>query len=61
VDLKVLSDNFTLTGANIMNVVRFASVMALKKGNNIITKENLMTGIKKELSKESSLSGDSVN
>lgn len=61
VDLKALSENFSLTGAHIINVVRYASMMALKKGNNIITKENLFTGIKKELSKESSLSGDSTN
>jgi SpoVK/Ycf46/Vps4 family AAA+-type ATPase len=61
VDVKALSDNFLLTGANIMNIVRFASVMALKKGNNVITKENLLTGIKKELAKESSLAADNLN
>lgn len=61
VDLKALSENFSLTGASIMNIVRFASVMALKKGNNIITSESLLTGIKKELSKESSLSGETTN
>jgi len=61
IDLKSLADNFSLTGSNIMNVVRFASVMALKKGDNIITNNNLLTGIKKEMAKESSISGDSTN
>ncbi len=61
VDVKAIAEHFALTGANIMNVARFASLMALKKGNNIITKENIITGIRKELSKESSLSGDSSN
>ncbi len=61
VDLPGLADNFSLTGANIMNVVRYASLMALKKGNNLITKDNIMAGIKKELSKESSLAGESRN
>ncbi|WP_170234247.1 ATP-binding protein [Segetibacter aerophilus] len=61
VNLQALSENFSLTGANIMNVVRYASVMALKQGNNIITSENVIMGIKKELSKESSLSGDNLN
>ena len=61
VELEALSENFSLTGAHIMNAVRYASMMALKKGDDIITKENLFTGIKKELSKESSLSGDSIN
>jgi SpoVK/Ycf46/Vps4 family AAA+-type ATPase len=61
IDLQALAETFSLTGANIMNVARFASIMALKNGNNIITRENVMGGIKRELSKESSLSGDSTN
>jgi hypothetical protein len=59
VDLKMLAENFAITGASIMNVVRYASMMALKKGNNVITRENIMTGVKKEIAKESSLSGES--
>ena len=60
-DIKALAENFSLTGANIMNVARYASIMALKNGNNIITRENIMAGIKKEIAKESSLSGESSN
>ena len=60
-DIKALAENFALTGANIMNVTRYASIMALKKGNNIITRENIMAGIKKEIAKESSISGESSN
>jgi len=61
INLAALSETFSLTGASIMNVARFASLMALKKGNNIITNESIMTGIKLELSKESSRSADTVN
>lgn len=61
VDLDMLAENFTITGANIMNVVRYASIMALKKGNNVITKEHIINGVKKEIAKEASLSGESNN
>ena len=61
VDLDVLAENFTITGASIMNVVRYASIMALKKGNNVITKEHIIDGVKKEIAKEASLSGESNN
>ena len=60
VDMSALADHFSLTGAGIMNVVQYASLMALRKGNNIITKDNLMTGIKKELTKESTFSGEGI-
>ena len=59
VNITALAENFALTGANIINVTRYASIMALKKGNNILTQGNLMDGIKKELAKETSLSGES--
>lgn len=59
VDLDSIAANFALTGSNIMNVVRFASMLAMKEGSTIITKNFLMAGIKRELSKETTLSGDS--
>lgn len=34
----------------------YTAVMALEKGNSVITKENLLAGIKKELAKETNLS-----
>lgn len=61
VDIKILAENFGLTGANIMNVARYASIMALKKGNNVLTKENIIIGIQKEMAKESGLSGENSN
>ena len=52
VSIQVLADNYALTGATIMNVVRYASLMSLKKGDKVITRENILTGIKRELAKE---------
>jgi AAA+ superfamily predicted ATPase len=61
VRLDLIAKNFSLTGANIMNVVRYASMMALKQGNNIITHSNLQEGIKKEMMKEQSLASETAN
>lgn len=59
VDIQMLAENFAITGASIMNVVRYASMMALKKGNNVITREHIMNGMKREIAKESNLAKES--
>ncbi|HEX7847116.1 MAG TPA: ATP-binding protein, partial [Chitinophagaceae bacterium] len=61
VKLDVIAKNFSLTGANIMNVVRYASIMALKHGNNIITHSYIVEGIRRELAKEQSLASETAN
>lgn len=60
VDLNVISESFAITGASIMNVVRYASIMALKRGNNVITRDYIITGVKKEIAKEASMSGENA-
>lgn len=54
VNLNRLADNYEITGASIMNVVRYCSLMALKKdGKNIrISLEDIKAGIRKEYHKE---------
>ncbi len=61
VNLESIAKNFALTGSGIMNIVRFASVMALKKGNNIITQSYIIEGIRRELAKEQALAAESAN
>lgn len=61
VKLDQIAKNFSLTGANIMNVVRFASIMALRQGNNIITQSNIIEGIRRELAKEQALATETAN
>lgn len=50
-EVKRLSHKFELSGANIVNAAHFASLKAVS-GSKKISKEELLNGIKKEISKE---------
>jgi hypothetical protein len=52
IGLEKLATKHVLSGGIIMNVVRYGSLMALKKGTNKILLEDLEEGIRKELRKE---------
>jgi SpoVK/Ycf46/Vps4 family AAA+-type ATPase len=52
IDMKAISDKYELTGSNIVNIVHYCCLQALSAQTNIITKENLITGITRELTKE---------
>ncbi|NOQ72219.1 MAG: AAA family ATPase [Crocinitomix sp.] len=52
VDLPKIAKQYELTGGVIMNIVRFASLMALKRGTNIIKLADLILGIRREFLKE---------
>lgn len=52
VDLKTIAKKFELTGGSIMNVVRFASLEALRQGNSVITLRSIQMGVRQELVKE---------
>lgn len=47
-----LGARFELSGGSIMNVVRHATLMALRRGTRTITMEDVEQGIRKELQKE---------
>ncbi|GAB4107751.1 hypothetical protein GCM10028791_01980 [Echinicola sediminis] len=51
-DLNTFAKKYELTGANIVNVIQFASLKALSKQQKVLDKDDLLTGIKKELVKE---------
>lgn len=51
-ELERIAQQYELSGGSIMNVVQFASLMALNRSENTITVDNLLQGIKKELRKE---------
>ncbi len=59
--LENIARDFSLNGANIMNVVRYASIMALKNGGNIITQGYIMDGIRRELAKEQAMASEIAN
>ena len=51
-DLERIAHQYELSGGSIMNVVQYASLMALSRSDKAITVDNLLQGIKKELKKE---------
>ena len=52
VDLDAVADKYDLSGGTIMNVVRYSSLKALSRNENIILLEDIETGIRRELLKE---------
>lgn len=51
-ELEQIANQFELSGGSIMNVVQYASLMALGRSDNKILSEDLLAGIKKEFRKE---------
>ena len=43
---------YELSGSAIMNIIHYASLQALNKKTNILSKETLIEGIKREFEKE---------
>ncbi len=52
IDLRSIAQKYELTGANIMNIVQYASLKALSQNTNKITLNDVLLGIRKELIKE---------
>ncbi len=52
IDLLKLSSKYELSGANIINIIRLASLMAINKNTNKINKEDVIMGIRREKYKE---------
>jgi hypothetical protein len=52
IDLNVIAKKYELTGGMILNVVRYCSLMALKRNENVIRLADAEKGIYKELAKE---------
>ena len=47
-----IASSYELSGGTIMNVVRYATLMALKKGTRVISHEDVLNGIRQEFQKE---------
>lgn len=52
VNLTQLAGRYEIAGGSIMNVIRYASLMAIKNGDNIIRPSDLQEGIIREFRKE---------
>jgi ATPase family associated with various cellular activities (AAA) len=56
-DLRMISDKYELTGAAILNIVHYAALQTLAKGERCIALQDLQEGINKEYRKENKTAG----
>lgn len=52
VDMKKLADRYEMTGANITNIIAWCALVALEKGDMLVTEAMLRDGMARELAKE---------
>lgn len=52
VDLRAIAEQHAFAGGAIVNVVRFASLEAIKAGTNVVTSEMLARGLRRERAKD---------
>jgi adenylate kinase family enzyme len=57
VSLDDISNKYELSGGAIINITRFCSLMAMKRGNNIILMQDLIEGIRREFGKDGKIIG----
>ena len=55
IQLEKIASQYELTGSNIVNVVHYCCLQALAANTNIISYDNLITGIKREYVKENKM------
>lgn len=51
-DLQRIAENYQVSGAQIMNIVQYCTLRAIKRGDRIINDQDLSRGLRKELAKE---------
>jgi SpoVK/Ycf46/Vps4 family AAA+-type ATPase len=52
IDLDLIAEHYELSGGTIMNVVRYASLMALSRGGDTIVLDDVEEGVRREFLKE---------
>ncbi|MFZ6774438.1 ATP-binding protein [Undibacterium sp. SXout7W] len=52
IDLEQIADQFEISGGAILNVLRYACLMALRRGSDSISQAELLQGIHREMHKE---------
>lgn len=52
IELKILADRYKVTGADIMNVIHFASLQAFARGDKVISEVDIIEGLSREYDKE---------
>jgi hypothetical protein len=51
-DMERIAQQYELSGGSIINIVQFASLLALNRNDNVVTVDDLLQGIRKEFKKE---------
>lgn len=52
INLEQIAERYELAGGSIMNVIRYASLMALEAGSNVVMLKDVLKGIQREYIKE---------
>lgn len=52
VDFSIVANEYKITGGSIINVLRYCSLSALRRGSDAVCMDDIVEGIKKELRKE---------
>jgi SpoVK/Ycf46/Vps4 family AAA+-type ATPase len=52
IDLDRLSEEYELAGGSIINILRHCALAAIRRGDSVVRREELMAGLKKEYKKE---------
>lgn len=52
VDLQQIANDYEITGGSIINVLRYCALAAVQRNNTVVTKQELLQGIRKEFKKE---------
>lgn len=60
IDLQKIAEKYELSGSNIVNIVHYCCLQALAADTNMITLENLMSGINREFVKENKVFNNGV-
>jgi ATP-dependent 26S proteasome regulatory subunit len=55
VDISSVANDFELTGANIMNIVQHCCIQALSREDTLITQNDIILSVKRELAKFGSI------
>ena len=57
IDLAAIAERYELTGSSIVSIVHYASLQAIAGNSTVITKKDLIEGIKREYEKEGKITG----
>ncbi|WP_114905173.1 ATP-binding protein [Kordia sp. SMS9] len=52
IDVFSIAENYELAGGAIINVLRYCALAAIQRGDTVVKKQELITGIRRELKKE---------